>query len=82
VTDHIVDTGSLRIIDLLPGHMAPIRALAAKDPQMDFCDAAIVRISEMFPLAKVITTDSGHFTIYRRFGNKPLPLIHPAASGH
>jgi len=77
----LVDTGALRIVDLLPGHMAHIRALSAKYPQMDFCDAAIVRISEIFPLAKVITTDAGHFTIYRRFGNKPLPLILPRKTG-
>jgi hypothetical protein len=45
---------------------------------MDFCDAAVVRLAEIFPQAKVITTDSAHFTIYRRFGNKPLALVHPA----
>jgi hypothetical protein len=44
---------------------------------MDFCDAAVVRLSEIFPRATVITTDSEHFTIYRRFGNKPLALLHP-----
>jgi hypothetical protein len=58
--------------------MARVERIGSKYPQMDFCDAALVRISEMFPHAKVITTDSSHFTIYRRFGNKPLPLIHPA----
>lgn len=76
----LVETGALRVVDLLPEHMPHIRALAAKYPQMDFCDAAIVRLSEMFPQARVITTDSAHFTVYRRFGNKPLALIHPAAS--
>ena len=44
---------------------------------MDFCDAAIVRLAEIFPQAKVITTDTAHFTIYRGFGNKPLALVHP-----
>ena len=74
----LVDTGALRVVDLLPEHMPHLRALSAKYPQMDFCDAAMVRLSEIFPRAKVITTDSAHFTIYRRFGNKPLALIHPA----
>jgi hypothetical protein len=37
----------------------------------------VVRLAEIFPRAKVITTDSAHFTVYRRFGNKPLDLIHP-----
>jgi predicted nucleic acid-binding protein len=75
----LVDTGALRVVDLLPEHMPHLRALSAKYPQMDFCDAAVVRLAEIFPLATVITSDSKHFAIYRRFGNKPLALIHPAA---
>jgi len=74
----LVDSGALRVVDLLPEHMPHLRALSAKYPQMDFCDAAVVRLAEIFPHAKVLTTDSAHFTIYRRFGNKPLELIHPA----
>lgn len=73
----LVDAGAVRVVDLLPDHMPHLRALAAKYPQMDFCDAAIVRLAEIFPRAKVITTDTVHFAIYRRFGNKPLALIHP-----
>lgn len=73
----LVDAGALRIVDLLPEHMSHIRALSAKYPQMDFCDAAVVRMAEIFPQAKVLTTDSEHFTIYRRFRDKPLGLIHP-----
>lgn len=77
----LVEAGALRIVDLLPEHMPHIRALAAKYPQMDFCDAAVVRLAEMFPQAKVLTTDSAHFTVYRRFRDKPLTLIHPAGKG-
>lgn len=73
----LVEAGALRIVDLLPEHMPHIRALAAKYPAMDFCDAAVVRLAEMFPQAKVLTTDSAHFTVYRRFRDKPLALIHP-----
>jgi uncharacterized protein len=73
----MVEAGALRIVELLPEHIVHIRALSAKYPQMDFCDAAIVRLSETYPLAKVVTTDSEHFTIYRRFRDKALPLIHP-----
>lgn len=74
----LVDAGALRVVALLPEHMPHVRALCAKYPQMDFCDAAVVRLSEIFPQAVVITTDSAHFTIYRRFGNKPLSLRHPS----
>jgi uncharacterized protein len=73
----LVDSGALRIIDLLPTHMPHLRALSAKYPQMDFCDAAIVRLSEIFPRATVITTDSAHFSVYRRFRNKSLTLLQP-----
>lgn len=73
----LVDSGALRVSELLPDHISHIRALSAKYPQMDFCDAAVVRLSEMFPRSTVITTDSAHFTVYRRFGNKPIGLIHP-----
>ena len=73
----LVEAGALRIVDLLPEHIPHLRALAAKYPQMDYCDAAVVRLSEMFPRATVITTDSAHFTVYRRFRDKPLTLIHP-----
>ena len=73
----LVDAGALRIVDLLPAHMPHLRALCAKYPQMDFCDAAIVRLSEVFPHATVITTDSAHFAVYRRFRNKALPLLQP-----
>lgn len=73
----LVELGALRVVDLLPDHMPHLRALTAKYPQMDFCDAAIVRLAEIFPRAKVVTTDTAHFTVYRRFRNKPLALIHP-----
>jgi uncharacterized protein len=73
----LVEAGALRVVDLLPDHMPHLRALAAKYPQLDFCDAAIVRLAEMFPRAKVVTTDTAHFTVYRRFRDKPLSLVHP-----
>jgi predicted nucleic acid-binding protein len=73
----LVEAGALRVVDILPEHMPHIWALSAKYPQMDFCDAAVVRLAEIYPQAKVLTTDSEHFTIYRRFRDKPLALIHP-----
>jgi predicted nucleic acid-binding protein len=73
----LVDLGALSVVELLPEHMPHRRAYLAKYPQMDFCDAAVVRLSEVYPQAKVITTDSAHFSIYRRFGSKPLALVQP-----
>ncbi len=73
----LVEAGALRIVDLLPEHMPHLRALSAKYRQMDFCDAAVVRLAEIFPRATVVTTDSAHFSVYRRFRDRPLSLLHP-----
>jgi predicted nucleic acid-binding protein len=75
----LVETGAVRIVDLLPEHIPHLRALSAKYPQMDFCDAAIVRLAEIYPRARVITIDTAHFTVYRKFRDKPLALIHPGS---
>jgi hypothetical protein len=44
---------------------------------MDLADAGIVRLSEIFPKAKVITIDVEDFRVYRRYRNEPILLIHP-----
>ncbi len=73
----MVEGGALRVVELLPQHMPRIRALSARYPRMDFCDAAVVQLSELHPRAPVLTTDVEDFRVYRRYGNKPIPLIHP-----
>ena len=73
----MVESGALRIVELLPGHSQHLRALSAKYNQMDFCDAAVVRLSEVYPNAVVLTTDSDHFSVYRRFRDKCIPLLCP-----
>ncbi len=77
----LVEAGALRVIALLPDHIEHLRALSAKYARMDFCDAAVVRLSEIFPRATVLTTDVEDFSLYRRFHNKPLPLRHPPVRG-
>jgi predicted nucleic acid-binding protein len=73
----LVESGAVQVAELLPEHMPHVRALSAKYPAMDFCDAAMVRLSEIYPRARVITTDYAHFSVYRRFRDKPVLLIHP-----
>lgn len=60
------DAGAMRVAELLRRH-----------PQMDAGDASLIVLSEQFPKAKIITVDVRDFTIYRRFRDEPLPLIHP-----
>lgn len=73
----LVESGALRIVELLPDQVSHLRALCAKYPQMDFPDSAVVRLSEIHPGAVVLTTDKEHFSVYRRFRNKVIPILHP-----
>jgi predicted nucleic acid-binding protein len=43
---------------------------------MSLADATLVRLSELHRDCRVLTFDS-HFRIYRRYGNKIIPLITP-----
>lgn len=42
-------------------------------PRMDTADAAIVRLSELFPHHTVLTVDREDFAIYRRNGRQAVP---------
>lgn len=44
---------------------------------MDLGDAAIVRLSELYPHAVVLTVDRTDFSVYRRFRNQPIPCDFP-----
>jgi predicted nucleic acid-binding protein len=56
-----------------------IRELIEKyhDLPMSFADACLVRISELYPDAPILTFDSD-FLIYRRNKNERLPAVLPA----
>jgi predicted nucleic acid-binding protein len=45
--------------------------------RMDLADASIVRLSELYPRAKVLTVDKTDFKIYRRFGRENIPCDFP-----
>ena len=44
---------------------------------MDAGDCSLVILSELLPRATVITTDTVHFRVYRRFRNQALLLLTP-----
>jgi len=44
---------------------------------MDYADACVIRISELYREHSVVTTDAEDFGIYRRFTRQALPLIVP-----
>ena len=49
-----------------------------RDTPMDFADACVVRMSEIYPDPVVWTMDSD-FLIYRRNGKDQIPLIYPSS---
>ena len=69
----------------LGDQLAEVRALMRKyrDVPMSLADACIVRMSELHRDHLVLTLDSD-FSVYRRFGREPIPLITPGIpqNGH
>jgi predicted nucleic acid-binding protein len=50
------------------------------DQRMDFADACLVYMSEQIADCKVVTIDREDFTVYRRHGHDPIPLLLPDSS--
>lgn len=73
----LVETEQVRLVPVLSSDPSRVRNLLASYPRMDCGDASLVVLSEMFPHAKLITTDREDFTIYRRFDKSSVPCIMP-----
>jgi hypothetical protein len=74
----MVERGDLLIRFSIFEQITPLVGLLKKySDRMDMTDACIVRMSELFPTCEVFTVDQTDFSIYRRFGNKPVPAIFP-----
>ena len=73
----LVEGGQLEVLPTVRANAAALKALLAKYPTMDLCDASLVILSEQYPRAKLITLDVRDFSIYRRFKTEPLALIMP-----
>jgi hypothetical protein len=73
-----IATGHVRLLPVFPGQIGRCAELVVKfSPRMDVGDASLVILSEKFPKARLITTDVGDFTIYRRRDGRPVPIIAP-----
>jgi predicted nucleic acid-binding protein len=70
--------GVIRIAMSVQEQQADVRALMLRyrNRPMSLADACLVRLSEIRPAAEVFTLDSD-FHIYRRHGNKVIPLRMP-----
>jgi predicted nucleic acid-binding protein len=78
----LLENGALRVSFRIEEHVAALRKLVEKyrDMPMSLADACIVRMAEVHDRHAVLTLDSD-FSIYRKHGRAPLPLLHPTISG-
>lgn len=74
----LLERGVIRIALDLRKEQADVRALlhSYRNRPMSLADACLVRLSEMHRDARVFTLDSD-FRIYRRHGNKVIPVLMP-----
>ncbi|MBY0508499.1 MAG: PIN domain-containing protein [Bryobacteraceae bacterium] len=70
--------GVIRVALDLQAELEDIRALMHRyrNRPMSLADSCLVRLSEIHPHAEVFTLDSD-FRIYRRHGNKVIPVLLP-----
>lgn len=74
----LLERGSIRIELAAQEEQADLRALMHRyrNRPMSLADACLVRLSEMHTAGEVFTLDTG-FRIYRRHGNKVIPVRKP-----
>jgi predicted nucleic acid-binding protein len=74
----LLERGVIRIGVTIQEHQADLRALMRRyrNRPMSLADACLVRLSEIHATAEVLTLDSD-FRIYRRHGNRVIPLRMP-----
>lgn len=60
-------------------HIPQLAALAKRyaDRNPDLADLCLIRMSELYPHHKVITTDREDFSVYRRNKREFIPLVCP-----
>lgn len=77
----LLENGALLLAFRVDEHVPALRKLHRKysDTPMSLADACIVRMAELYERHFVLTLDSD-FSVYRKKGNMPLPLISPLAN--
>lgn len=48
------------------------------DQHPDLADLCVIRLSEIYPIHKVLTVDGSDFRVYRRNSREPIPVVCPA----
>lgn len=67
---------------LVGDHLARLAELAKRyaDRKPDLADLCLIRLSELNPSLRVITTDVKDFRVYRRGRREMIPLVHPPSA--
>lgn len=75
----MIETGLVTLAFDGREHLAHLAKLAHRyaDRRPDFADLCLIRLSELHPRHRVITTDEEDFRIYRRNTRETIPLICP-----
>lgn len=74
----MVELGILCVVPVLPDESPAVRTLIGRyGSRMDYADACLVRLSELYGGHKVVTTDADDFRIYRRFTRQAIPSVVP-----
>lgn len=74
----LLERGVIRIALNIENEQAGLRTLMRRyrNRPMSLADACLVRLSELHPQGEILTFDSD-FRIYRRHGNKVIPVLMP-----
>lgn len=74
----LLDRGVIRVALNMQEEQADLRALMHRyrNRPMSLADACLVRLAEMHASGEIFTLDSD-FRIYRRHGNKVIPVLMP-----
>lgn len=74
----LLERGVLRVGLEVEDQLADLRALMRRyrDRPMSLADACLVRLAELHPGGAIFTFDAD-FRIYRRHGNKVIPVLMP-----
>ena len=74
----LLERGVIRVALTIQKEQADLRALMGRyrNRPMSLADACLVRLSEIHPYSEVFTLDSD-FRIYRRHGNRVIPVLMP-----
>jgi len=74
----LLERGVIRVAMGVQDEQADVRALMHRyrNRPMSLADACLVRLSELEASAEIFTLDSD-FKVYRRHGNKVIPVLMP-----